>query len=89
MSLRSLRHRSKVTETELKNNTERYGDLQQSQQKESDRRQTFVMIEQLSDLARPEEQRLAEYKQRKSDLVAKLLGLQSDVLEVVDDGWRD
>lgn len=79
--LEELKTSIKVTETELKNNTERYGDLQQSQQKESDRRQTFVMIEQLSDLARPEEQRLAEYKQRKSDLVAKLSGLQSDVLK--------
>lgn len=79
--LETLKTSIKTTEIELKNNTERYGDLQQRQQNESDKRQTFVMIEQLSDLARPEEQRLAEYRQRKSELADKLSGMQSDVLK--------
>ena len=79
--LETLKTSIRATEVELKNNTEKYGDLQQRQQRATDRRQTFVMIEQLSDLARPEEQRLAEYRQRKSELADKLSGMQSDVLK--------
>ena len=68
-------------EAAVKADTESYGDLQQRQQAEADRQQTFVMIDQLSDIVRPEEDRLAEYRQRKSDLTAKISELSGEVLK--------
>lgn len=79
--LETLKTSIRNVEAAVKADTESYGDLQQRQQAEADRQQTFVMIDQLSDIVRPEEERLAEYRQRKSDLTAKISELSGEVLK--------
>lgn len=79
--LETLKTSIRNVEAAVKADTESYGDLQQRQQAEADRQQTFVMIDQLSDIVRPEEDRLAEYRQRKSDLTAKISELSGEVLK--------
>ena len=79
--LETLKTSIRNVEAAVKADTESYGDLQQRQQAEADRQQTFVMIDQLNDIVRPEEDRLAEYRQRKSDLTAKISELSSEVLK--------
>lgn len=79
--LEALKISIRNVEAMVKADTESYGDLQQRQQAEADRQQTFVMIDQLNDIVRPEEDRLAEYRQRKSDLTAKISELSSEVLK--------
>ncbi len=79
--LETLKTSIRNVEAAVKADTESYGDLQQRQQAEADRQQTFVMIDQLNDIVRPEEDRLAEYRQRKSDLTAKISELSGEVLK--------
>ena len=79
--LETLKTSIRNVEAAVKADTESYGDLQQRQQAEADRQQTFVMIDQLSDIVRPEEDRLAEYRQRKSDLTAKISELSGEALK--------
>lgn len=79
--LETLKTSIRNVEATVKADTESYGDLQQRQQAEADRQQTFVMIDQLSDIVRPEEDRLAEYRQRKRDLTAKISELSGEVLK--------
>lgn len=71
----------KSLELAIKQDTERYGELQTRQQELADRQQTFVMIDQLSDILRPEEERLASCRQKKSELSARLSEIQGEVLK--------
>lgn len=71
----------KSSELAIKEQTEKYGLLQSKKQSLTDRQQTLIMIEQLSDILRPEEERLSQYTSQKSELSARLSELKGELVK--------
>lgn len=75
--------RVKSLELAIRQDTDRYEELQTKQQELAKRQQTFVMLDQLNDILQPEEERLASCRQRRKELSKRLSELESEVLK-----WR-